>query len=372
MTERRGQIAGPAAVALFVVIGVLQSEQQRAVAVGAALVVVVVTAWLAWTSTRGWTLVAGLAVASGGIAVVCTGDSSNLGWFGLCVLAGWCALKATTAQAAVFTAGLVLLLGVQWLAVNDDAGGGAWIAGTVFTTIACVMARRERDLVDQLREAQAGLADRARAEERTRIAGEMHDVIGHALTVSLLHVTSARLALDEDPDEARASLAEAERLGQQSLAEVRQAVGMLREHPQSSAPLPHAAQLPELVGSFRRAGRSVHLDIDGDVDTLTTTAGLTVYRIVQESLTNVVRHAPTATAWVRLHVAADRVRLSVVDDGGPARPGGSQDGVGIISMRERAAASRGQLVAGPTATGWRVEAELPGAAEGARETRDRA
>ena len=81
----------------------------------------------------------------------------------------------------------------------------------------------------QLREAQAGLAERARAEERNRIAGEMHDVIGHAMTVSLLHVSSARLALDEDPDEARRpSLAEAERLARQSLDEVRGVVGLMR------------------------------------------------------------------------------------------------------------------------------------------------
>jgi signal transduction histidine kinase len=360
MTERPGRVAAPAAIALFAVVGAVQSEQPTPLTVIGVAVAVLVSAGLAWAEARGWALVAGLAVVAGAIGAICNGASSNLGWFGLCVVAGWSALIATTTQTAVLAAGLVGLLGVQWLVVNEDAGGGAWVAGTVFTTIACVMARRERDLVDQLRAAQAGLADRARAEERNRIAGEMHDVIGHALTVSLLHVTSARLALDEDPDEARASLEEAERLGQQSLAEVRQAVGMLREHAGTSVPLPHAAQLPDLVESFRRAGRSVHLDVDGEPGSLSTTAGLTIYRIVQESLTNVVRHAPTASARVRLEIGADRTRLTVDDDGGPTTTHADTDGVGIISMRERAEASRGHLTAGPTATGWRVEAELPG------------
>ena len=365
MTERTGRLAAPSAVALFALIGVLQTQQRTAVAVAAAVVTVLAVIALARMSARGWPLVAGLAVASAGLTVVCNGSSANLGWFGLCVLAGWCALRASTAKTLVFGAGLVVVLAVQWAVVNEDAGGGAWVAGTVFTSIACVMARRERDLVDQLREAQAGLADRARAEERNRIAGEMHDVIGHALTVSLLHVSSARLALDDDPDEARTSLAEAERLGRASLAEVRQAVGMLREQTSSSVPLPHVGQLPELVESFRRAGRTVHLDVDGEVDAVSTTTGLTVYRIVQESLTNVVRHAPTAAARVRLEIATDRVRVTVDDDGGPPFGGAAPDGVGIISMRERAEASRGRLTAGPTPTGWRVAAELPGPAAGA-------
>lgn len=364
MTERTGRVAAPAAIALFALIGIVQTRQPLVVAVVGAVVAALTSAGLASVSARGWRLVSGLAVAAAGIAVVCSGSSSNLGWFGLCVLAGWCALFATTTQTLVFAGGLVVVLGVQWIFVNEDAGGGAWIAGTVFTTIACVMARRERDLLDELRAAQAGLAGRARAEERNRIAGEMHDVIGHALTVSLLHVSSARLALDDDPDEARASLAEAERLARQSLTEVRQAVGMLRELPSSSVPLPHAAQLPDLVESFRRAGRSVELVVDGDPSTVSTTTGLTVYRIIQESLTNVVRHAPSASARVRLEMSADRIRVTIDDDGGAAATSGrsSHDGVGIIGMRERAEASHGRLVAGPTAAGWRVEAELPSSA----------
>ncbi|MDO9378425.1 MAG: sensor histidine kinase [Nocardioidaceae bacterium] len=364
MADRAGQVAGPSAVALFALVGLLQTRQPVVVAAGAAVLAVVVSAVLAWRSVGGWTLVAGLAVVAGGIAVVAGGASSNLGWFALCVVTGWCALGTRTVQAAAFTALLVTILGAQWIALDDDAGGGAWIAGTLFTTVVCVLARRQRILVDQLREAQSGLADRARAEERNRIAGEMHDVIGHALTVSTLHITSARLALDDDLDEARASLAEAERLGRQSLAEVRQAVGMLREHATRSVPLPDASRLPELVETFRRAGRSVQLEVVGDLDALTATSGLTVFRVVQESLTNVVRHAPAAGARVCLVVNDGHVRLTVDDDGGPGATGAGRGGFGIVSMRERAEAAGGRLTAGPTATGWRVEADLPGPSRG--------
>lgn len=360
MTERAGRIAAPAAVALFVVIGIVRSSQPAVVALTAGAVTIAVCVAMAVRSPSGWALIAGLAVAAAGVTVVCNGNPSSLGWFTLCVLAGWAALNAPTTHAVVFGTGLVANLCVQWLRLSDEPGWGAWIAGTVFTAVVCALARRQRDLIEQLREAQAGLAERTRAEERNRIAGEMHDVIGHALTVSLLHVTSARLALDEDPAEARASLAEAERLGQQSLAEVRQAVGMLRDQRTSTvAPMPDASQLPELVESFRRAGQVVHLDTQGDVGALTSAAGLTVYRIVQEALTNVVRHAPGATAWVRLSLLDDQTRLTVEDDGGTPAVRNGGDGVGIISMRERAEAAGGALTAGPTGTGWRVEAVLP-------------
>jgi signal transduction histidine kinase len=360
MTERAGRVAAPAAVALFVVVGIVTSNQPAWLAVAAGVATIALCVLLVVRPLEGWPLVGGLAVAAAGITVVCNGDPSTLGWFTLCVLAGWAALNASTTQAVVLGVGLVAVLCVQWLRLSDEPGWGAWIAGTVFTTVVCVLARRQRALIEQLREAQAGLAERTRAEERNRIAGEMHDVIGHALTVSLLHVSSARLALDDDPEEARASLAEAERLGQQSLAEVRQAVGMLREHASSAAPMPGAALLPELVESFRRAGCVVRLETHGDLDTMTTTTGLTVYRIVQEALTNVVRHAPGATAWVRVTALADRTRLTVEDDGRtPDVRDGAGDGVGIISMRERAEAVGGRLTAGPAGIGWRVEAVLP-------------
>ena len=137
----------------------------------------------------------------------------------------------------------------EWTTVEEDLGWAAWIAGTVFTVVVALMARRQGQLIDELRAAQAGLADRARVEERNRIARELHDVIGHALTVSQLHVSSARLAVEEDPAEAVASLVEAERLGLQSLREVRHAVGLLREDgdPSATTPLPGAEQLPTLV-----------------------------------------------------------------------------------------------------------------------------
>lgn len=358
MTDRTARVVAPAALALFVVAGMAMSRHPPAVVLPAGLAMIAVAGLLAWRGVDGWWLAAGLAVVAGGMVAISHGQSSNLGWFSLCVLAGWGALVCAPPAAVTLGAVLVATFVGEGFAQTDEPGWGAWMAGTTFTLVACMFARRQRLLVVQLAEAQAGLADRARVEERNRIAAEMHDVIGHALTVSLLHVSSARLALDDDPQEARASLAEAERLGQQSLAEVRAAVGMMRDHEGGSvAPMPGAGDVPELVESFRRVGMTVELAVDGDLGGLGPARGLAVYRIVQESLTNVARHGSGAPATVRIETGGDRLTVRVASSGTPAPT--PAEGSGLLGMRERAETLGGRLVAGPSRGGWQVEAVLP-------------
>jgi signal transduction histidine kinase len=357
MIERAARVAAPAVLALFAVIGAVANDRPAfaVAALGAGVFaagVVIVRLQL-----TGWWLAVALAVPAALLIAACGDDSSNLGWFGICVVAGWAALDATTVPAVVTSGVLVGMFVVEWTVLTDD-GWAPWISGTVFTTVACTFARRQRDLVEQLQKAQAGLADRARAEERNRVAGEMHDVIGHALTVSLLHVSSARLALDDDPDEARASLAEAERLARESLDEVRAAVGMLREdRPGDVSPMPSAADVTELVESFRRAGSRVALEVHGDLGVLGAGRGLAVFRIVQESLTNAIRHGDGSPVTVRVEVGDGEASVTVVNGGVVRTP--STEGSGLIGMRERVEALGGRLLAGPDPVGWRVEAVLP-------------
>jgi signal transduction histidine kinase len=257
----------------------------------------------------------------------------------------------------MYWAGAMGLFAVEWLWVEPDPGWGAWMAGTTLTLLASLLIRHEIDLVSRLRAAQAGLAERARAEERIRIARELHDVIAHTLTVSLLHVTSARLAVEHDPADAARALAEAERLGRESLAEVRLAVGMLhrRDDAGYTAPLPGADGLPTLVERFQSAGADVTLTIDGDTGRLPATTGLAVYRILQEALTNAVKHALGSPTAVRLTVDADAVRLAVDSAAEP----GTGTGVGVLSMRERAESLGGSCQAGAGGRGWLVQATLP-------------
>jgi len=296
-------------------------------------------------------------IASAGVAVLCNGSSSNVGWLAICLLAGWCTLAAGWRTGLVYLACAIVLFGVEWIWVDPDPGWTPWMFGTIFTVLATAMVRHERYLVAQLRAAQADLAESARAEERNRIARELHDVIAHTLIVSQLHVASARLAVENDPSDAARSLAEAERLGRESLAEVRRAVGLLRQDEDGGtvAPLPGAADLPALVERFRSAGTDITLTATDDLGSVPATTGLALYRVVQEALTNAVKHASGWPVTVEVDLDAARAEL-VVETGAPP---GRGTGLGLASMRERASSVGGRCEAGPGGRGWQVRAELP-------------
>lgn len=182
-------------------------------------------------------------------------------------------------------------------------------------------------------------------------------MIAHSLTVSLLHVTSARLAVEHDPEDAARALAEAERLGRQCLAEVRATMGLLQPaRPNGIAPpVPGLDQLPHLVERLSEAGADIGLAVDTGLEGLPATTGSTLYRIVQESLTNATRHAPGAPVNVRV-AAWDRALEVTVDSAGPPGRGA---GLGLEGMSERARAVGGTCTAGPGGRGWLVRASLP-------------
>ena len=358
MTDRTARIAAPAALALFAALGALMTDRSTPAALAAAAMATAVGIVLAWRRATGWPMIAGLAVAAGALVFLGHEQSSNLSWMGLCVVAAWVALTSPTALAVSAGAVLALVVVVEWLMDPTEPGWGAWFAGISFTTVLTVFARRLRLAMMQLKEAQDELAERSRSEERNRIAAEVHDVIGHALTVSLLHIGGARLALDEDPHEAHQSLLEAERLTRESLEEVRATVGLMHtDLPDRRAPLPGAGDLPALVESFRRAGADVELDVDDHLGALGATRGLAAYRIVQEALTNATRHAPGHPVVVRVGPTQEGTTVTVRNDG-PPNPAPTP-GAGLRGMRERAESLGGHLTAGPTDDGWLVEAVLP-------------
>ncbi len=358
MNERTARVAAPVALALFVALGLLMTERPTGAAVAAAAVAVAAGAVLSWRRVTDWPLVAGLAVPAAALVFLGNQQSANLAWMGLCVLAGWAALPSVAPAALTAGAALAAMPVAQAVAQPSEPGWAAWFVGTAISCLSCVFARRLRLTVEQLRAAQGELAERSRAEERDRIAGEVHDVIGHALTVSLLHIGSARLALDDEPDEARAALEEAERLTRSSLEEVRATVGLMRtDAPGETRPLPGATDIPDLVDSFRRAGASIDLRVDGDLATLGSSRGLTAYRVVQEALTNATRHAPGRPITVALAVDDQEVTVSVTNPG--TYVAATPPGAGLRGMRDRVVGVGGRLVAGPSADGWAVEAVLP-------------
>jgi len=223
------------------------------------------------------------------------------------------------------------------------------------------LSRRQRVTVDALRQAQAELSEQAANQERQRIARDIHDLVAHSLSVTMLHLTAARLTLDRDPERARAALNEAERIGRQSMAEIRRTVGLLpRSSGSAVAPVPGAADLDDLVEGFRRAGMDVTLDVAGSPDRIPAPTGLSVYRIVQEALTNAARHAPGEATSVMIAVDGRAVDVCVDNPLPRRRPRSDGDGgQGLAGMAERAGSAGGQLTAGPTGDHWAVSARLP-------------
>jgi signal transduction histidine kinase len=354
-----------AALAVFAVVtaaGVIRLNPSAVAAAAGAVVAVGAAALL----VLGWRpVLLYAAVATAGIAVLGNDMSSNVGWFTVCLLTAWCVLAGTRREGLAYWAAAVLMFAAEWLWSRPDPGWGAWLAGVTLTAAFSLLIRHDRDLLRQLRLAQAGLAEQARAQERNRIARELHDVIGHTLTVSLLHVQGARLAVAHDPADAERALAEAERLGRECLAEVRTTVGMLREDDAAgpaagtAAPLPGADGLPALVEQYRSAGADVTLTVEGDAARLPATTGLAVYRIAQEALTNAAKHAPGVPTEIRLTVSAGQVTLTADSRTGPGTGTGHSTGLGVVSMRERAESLGGSCEAGPGGRGWLVRATLP-------------
>jgi signal transduction histidine kinase len=231
------------------------------------------------------------------------------------------------------------------------------------------------DSVAARRRYQAGLAaqaerDRAAAEvreERVRIAREMHDVVAHALTVMTVQAGVGRCLAGKRPEEASATFGSIETIGRTAQDELRVVLGLLRDGEAGAVPLapaPRLIDVKELADTVRASGVPVELRMEGTDRRLSPSLELSVYRVVQEALTNVVKHAPGARAVAELTVSAGKVRLDVRDDGGPGGGGvpraGLGAGHGIIGMRERIGAFGGWLVAGPVAGGgFQVTAEVP-------------
>lgn len=242
-------------------------------------------------------------------------------------------------------------------------GAGFYLLEVLLGLVIGYLIRWQMRALAAERNATAGERERAALAERQRIAGEIHDLVAHSLSVTMLHVTGARRALveDRDVDDAIDALQDAERIGRQAMSDIRRTVGVLRTTDTGVAPLPTATDVADLVAQFRDAGLDVALRHVGDLASLSATTGLGVYRITQESLANVAKHAPTSPVAVDLVVDSGGVRLDVrsqVPTG--ARRG--RDGSGLSGMVARAEQLGGRVLAGPRGTDWVVSLVIPPAA----------
>ncbi|WP_280885705.1 sensor histidine kinase [Streptomyces sp. LBL] len=252
----------------------------------------------------------------------------------------------------------------RWLPPSGDSAG-SWgqelvvATGTVAIVAVSELARTRRDQWARERAERAQAARRRADEERLRIARELHDVLAHSISVINVQAGVGLALLDTDPEQARTALSTIKAASKEALGEVRQVLGTLRTPGDAPrAPAPGLDRLPELVEQAAGAGLTV--EVDGPPPRLAPGTDLAAFRIVQEALTNVVRHSGSRHARVRLDHDAGALRLRIDDDGPATGADAGGSGNGLAGMRERAAALGGTIEAGPRADGgFRVLAVLP-------------
>jgi signal transduction histidine kinase len=251
----------------------------------------------------------------------------------------------------------------SWLVFIYVFASGIWLAGDLLRTRTLEARDHERRAVELERQRSDALL-KAAAEERARIARELHDVIAHNLSVVVIQAGAAQRVLDEQPEEAREALRQVEETGRVAMTEMRRLLGVLRKGDDDplTVPQPGVDALDTLLDDVRSAGLPVMLRIIGDPRPLPPGVDVSVYRIIQEALTNTLRHANASKATVEVRYLPSAVEIEVTDDGRGARSARweTEGGHGLAGMRERAQLFDGAFEAGPRPSGgFAVRVVLP-------------
>jgi signal transduction histidine kinase len=343
-----------------------------AVPVLAAIVTLFTTAPIALRRYRPLAVLAVTVIAQTLLLIFRPGAGAPLGVIvALYTVAAYCERRVSIRAAAL--AALPITVGV--IVHNTSHAGAvipelavfaiAWVVGDNLRTRRAYLAELEARAARLEREREAR-DERAVTDERARIARELHDVIAHNVSVMVVQAAAGEEVFDEDPERARESLSAVASTGRAALTELRRLLGVIRSEDEgggepSYRPQPGIEYLGELVGQVRETGLPVELSVIGEPRRLPEGIGLCAYRIVQEALTNALKHAHASSAHVNVRYVADALELQVVDDGrGAASVNGETGGHGLIGMRERVALFGGELTASARAgRGYEVRARLP-------------
>ena len=249
------------------------------------------------------------------------------------------------------------------LSVTYLSFGLAWLVGDNLR-VRRAYTKQLEDRAAELEIEREAKAAQAVTEERARIARELHDVVAHYVSVMVVQSAGARRVVDKDPAAAKGALEAVEAAGRTALAEMRRMLEILRTDDPGMGPQPGLGEIDRLIGHVRDAGLPVEYSVEGSACCLPAGMDLAAYRIVQEALTNTVKHGGRATARVTVRYAGDTLEIEVIDDGrGAAAPlvsGAEGGGHGLIGMKERVGLFGGELHAGPVLTGgYRVFARMP-------------
>jgi signal transduction histidine kinase len=264
---------------------------------------------------------------------------------------------------------LLLVLGLAWIAFDPVQATAAarlrqavWWSPWVIAWLVGALVRSRVANAEQRRLRRQAMATQAVTEERNRIARELHDVIGHSVSIMTVQASAVRRRLGDDQASEREALETVETTGRQTLAEMRRMVGVLRQSGEAAdrAPAPGLSELARLAEQFRRAGLPVDVAVTGRAQPLAPGLDLTAYRLVQEALTNSLRHAVAPTrAEVSIGYTAEHLELAVRDDGQRVAAA-AEAGHGLLGLRERVSVYGGSMVARPRSDGgFELIATLP-------------
>ena len=319
-------------------------------------------------------LIAEIVILGGAIALQSVGYGPSAQFFaGMLAVFSVGAYSRSQRESLAGLAALAIWALVTWLGTGASTElwglfmlgflSGIWLVGDTLRrrSVQMVELQQRADDLERERERESR---RAVAEERARIARELHDIIAHSVSVMVVQAAAARRVLDAEPETARGSLESIETTGRQALGEIRRLLGVLRrddEAEEAKAPQPGLANVEALVEEMRRAGLSVDLRVEGEPGPLPPGVDVSAYRVVQEALTNTMRHAGPARVSVIVRYRTDDVEVEVTDDGrGLGTRSTPAGGQGLVGMRERIALFQGDFEAGPRAGGgFGVRARLP-------------
>jgi signal transduction histidine kinase len=252
----------------------------------------------------------------------------------------------------------ILAVGAQF---GDLQNVALYIVGVVLGADVGIALRWQMRALSAERANTAIAQEQAMLAERQRIAREVHDVVGHSLSINLLHVTAARHALQKHGDVADAveSLVEAERVGRAAMGDLRRTVSVLSSGPSDTQPLPGIEDVDGLVEQCRAAGMDLRYERVGECPDVGDATSIGIYRITQECLANIAKHAPSTSASVLLDTSGARVHLSVRNGLPDGRPPASEGGSGLAGMAARAEQIGAELRAGVDGTDWLVDVVVP-------------
>jgi signal transduction histidine kinase len=362
-----------AIAAAFLVAGVIEFALLWDHSMAWVVVPVVAYSTLAWRRTR--PNVAGIVMIGTWLVLnfASVGDLEPLQVPLVAVLFMAYAMGAYTTGRAAVAAPLILALGMVLIVTSfDQQVFTDYVFPTAFVMVAWLAGRGLRTrarLTEELHEAAAQAQEahelqiaRAAAEERRRIAREMHDVVAHSVSVMVVQAGGARRILERDPRRAVEAAAHIEDVGRAALTEMRRLLGMMHhgEEDAGRAPQPTLRELDGLIGRSRAAGLEVSLVVEGEPQPLPPGKDLAAYRVVQEALTNAIKHAGRATTSVTVRWEPSSLELAIVDKGGTAMNTANGSGHGLVGMEERMRLYDGSLRAGPLrGGGFEVVAKMP-------------